>query len=134
MKKGVMLLTANELSQLYYLDREIADDERRLAEARSRAYVAKSSKIDAMPGGEYGSSVETAGTEIVDLENSVRVKREERERLKRFIDETPDSLIRQILRYRYEHHCSWHAVARRVGGGNTNESVRKAAQRYLEKS
>lgn len=129
-----MPLTANELSQLYYLDREIADDERRLAEARSRAYAAKNSKLDAMPGGELGSSVEAAGSEIVDLERSIRAKREERDRLKRFIEDAPDSLMRQILHYRYECRSSWHGVARRVGGRNTNESVRKAAHRYLEKT
>ncbi|MBQ8893384.1 MAG: hypothetical protein IJ043_03130 [Clostridia bacterium] len=127
-------MTAQELSQLYYLEREIAEEEERLAEVRARGYTAKGSKLDAMPGGEVGSSVEAIGSEIVDLERRIAAKRRELARLKDYISTVPDSLIRQILHYRYELRCSWHGVARRVGGGNTNESVRKAAHRYLQKN
>lgn len=127
-------MTTRELKQLYYLEREVAEDERKLAELRTKGYSAKTSKLNAVPAGEFGSSVEALGTELADLELALERKREEVERLNGFIDGTEDSLIRQILIYKYRENCSWHSVARKVGGYNTNESVRKACVRYLKKT
>lgn len=127
-------VTTRELKQLYYLEREIEDGERRLAELKEKGYSARTSKLEAIPGGGNGSSVETVGTEIADFENALNAKKAEVQRLNDFIDGTEDSLIRQILTYKYRENCSWYSVARKVGGYNTNESVRKACARYLERS
>lgn len=45
----------------------------------------------------------------------------------------PDAHMRRILQLRYVQGLSWDEVAARIGGGNTEDSVRKAAGRYLAK-
>ena len=41
--------------------------------------------------------------------------------------------LRVILRYRYVEGLDWWGVADKIGGNETNETVKKAAQRYLDK-
>ena len=45
-----------------------------------------------------------------------------------------DSRVRLIASLRYRDGLSWEDVARRVGGGNTEDSVRKAFTRFFEKN
>ena len=40
-------------------------------------------------------------------------------------------LTRRIFELRYIDGCNWVQVARRIGGGNTAESVRKRHNRYI---
>jgi hypothetical protein len=51
-----------------------------------------------------------------------------------YINGIDDSLIRQILSLRYVNGLTWEQVAASIGGGNTADSVRKAAERFLEKA
>lgn len=54
--------------------------------------------------------------------------------IERFIGTVSDSFIRRIITFRYVDHMSWNRVADKMGGGNTEDSVRKALDRYLEKT
>lgn len=54
-------------------------------------------------------------------------------RLTCFIAGVEDSLIRQILRFRYIDMFSWNEVAKRVGGNNTADGVRKIAERFVQR-
>ena len=56
----------------------------------------------------------------------------ERNRLERYIADIPDSLTRQIFALRFINGLSWVHIALDVGGGNTEEGVRKRVYRYLE--
>ena len=47
-----------------------------------------------------------------------------------YIGSVQDSLVRQILTLRFVDGLSWTAVAHRIGGGNTEESVKKAFYRF----
>lgn len=49
-----------------------------------------------------------------------------------FITTIKDSHIRRIVSLRVIEGCSWSEVAKRIGG-NTEDSVRKAFNRYIEK-
>lgn len=49
-----------------------------------------------------------------------------------YIENINDSLIRQILTLRYIDGLPWKIVAERIGGNNTEQSVRKVAERYLK--
>lgn len=51
-----------------------------------------------------------------------------------FIESIDDSLIRQIIALRYINGLSWGQVAASIGGGNTADSVRKVAERFLMKN
>lgn len=50
-----------------------------------------------------------------------------------FIASINDSHIRRIINLRVVDGLSWNKVADRIGGGNTDDSVRKTFDRFMEK-
>lgn len=50
-----------------------------------------------------------------------------------FIASLDDSRMRRIINLRFIEKLSWVAVAHRIGGGNTEDSVRMAFNRFMEK-
>lgn len=130
-------MTLKELSQLYYLNREIERDKERLEALRARASAPGSPNYDGMPKSpSYETRLERYVAEIVDLEVIIQAKitqcLHERARLERYIAEIPDSLTRQIFQLRFINGLTWVQIAFSVGGGNTEEGVRKRVYRYLE--
>jgi len=128
-------MTKKELSQLCWLKREIAGDRERLRELESRA-VSAGVQLTGMPGaGGIRDTVGRYASEMADLRHSIDSKRqrcwEELQRLVRYIDTVEDSLMRQILTARYVEGKSWNQVADSIGGGNTEDSVRMAHNRFL---
>lgn len=131
-------MTLNELSQLYWLTREIEADRRRLQELEQKASAPSSVNLSGAPRiNREVSSVELMAERIVELKNAIQKKQEkniaERIRLERYISEIPDSYLRQTFYYRFVLGLSWRQVAFRLGGGNTADGVRKACRRYLDK-
>lgn len=131
-------MTLKELSQLYYLNREIEMDQRRLEELRAKAANPSSAPLDDMPhGANVTSRVERYVAEIVDLSAIIAAKQEqcmhERSRLERYISGIDDSLTRQIFTLRFVNGLSWLQVAAHIGGNNTDKSVSKTCYRYLER-
>ena len=55
-------------------------------------------------------------------------------RIIRYIASVDDTFIRQIIKYRFIELMSWNDVADKMGGYNTEDSVRKALSRYLRKN
>lgn len=132
-------MTLRELSQLYWLDREIARDRERLAELRASLECVGAADYDGMPKGSGVSNrLEMCIAEIVDLEAIIQAKMtqclHERNRLERYIAEIPDSLTRQIFTLRFVNGMSWVQVAHSVGGGNTEGSVKMICYRYLRQT
>ena len=131
-------MTTKELSQLYYLNREIEDCRKKLEELEEQRGVC-AMQLDGMPHGQgpKKSRVEQLAAEIVDLKAIIHAKQieciHERNRLNRFITDIPDSLTRQIFEYRFSDCLSWDGVADRCGGENSGESVRMRCYRYLKK-
>ncbi len=130
-------MTLKELSQLYYLNREIERDQERLEKLRARASAPGAPNYDGMPKSPgFENRLERYIAEIVDLEAIIQAKitqcLHERARLERYIAEIPDSLTRQIFQLRFINGLTWVQIAFSVGGGNTEEGVRKRVYRYLE--
>ena len=130
-------MTLKELSQLYYLNREIEMDQQRLRELEVKA-LPGAQVITGMPHGSGVSDVVGRyAAEIADLRGIIEAKHQqclyERSRLERYIAGIDDSLLRQILTYRFINGLPWHQVAACIGGGNTADSVRMACYRYLGK-
>jgi len=46
----------------------------------------------------------------------------------------PDARIRTILRYRYVNGLDWWTVADKMGGRETNETVKKVSQKYFKEN
>lgn len=132
-------MTLKELSQLYYLDREIKLDRERLAELRSDLMNPKSPSYDGMPKSPNPDPVmERCVAEIADLEAIIQAKIEqrvyERSRLERYIADIPDSLTRQIFTLRFIEGLTWEQIAAKTGGYNTAKNCSNICYRYIRQS
>ena len=132
-------MTLKELSQLYYLNREIERDQERLEQLRARVSAPGSPNYDGMlKSPSFENRLERYIAEIVDLEAIIQAKitqcSHERARLERYIAEIPDSLTRQIFTLRFVEGLSWQRVAFGVGGDCTADGARMACNRYIKKS
>ena len=130
-------MTLQELSQLYYLRKEIERDIEKLRELELMAHpgAQRMSGTPRSPG--VSDMVGECAVRIADLKSEIENKHSrcllERERLERYILEIDDSMLRLIFEYRFMECAGWNEVALRIGGGNTAESVKKACYRYLKK-
>lgn len=129
-------MTVKELSQLYYLKREIKHDQRRL-EALENQIGVGATVLDGMPKSPNwnNSKVERLAVEIVDLRAIIAAKQiqliHEQQRLERFINAITDSETRLILKLRFVDGLSWVIVAKHLGEGHTPDRVKKVCYRYL---
>ncbi len=112
-------MTKKELSQLYYLNREIEEQQRRLHELEGLA-TSCVSRITGMPNvqGIY-DKVSKYAAEIADLKSLLDLNLKkcfyELHRLNRFIESVEDSQMRMILSLRYVNGLSWQQVAYSIG-------------------
>lgn len=132
-------MTLKELSQLYYLNREIERDQEQLEKLRAIASAPGSPNYDGTPKSpSFENRLERYIAEIVDLEAIIQAKitqcLHERNRLERYIAEIPDSLTRQIFQLRFINGLTWAQIAFSVGGGNTEGGVKMICYRYINKS
>ena len=133
-------MTLNELSQLYWLNREIEMDQERLAELEQKATSISSPNLSGVPGGSnhFDNKIQRYVADIVDLQMIILAKQQqcihERNRLERYIATIPDSLTRQIFTLRFINGLPWRQVAAHIGGNNTEDSVKKTCYRYIDKS
>lgn len=127
-------MTVRELSQLHYLDGEIRQSRRRLERLERLLEGARAQA--AFDEGER-ELAEQCAREMAEirqgLEQSIQRRWQEMRRLLAYIEDIDDSLIRQILTCRYVDGKTWVKVAREIGGDNTEDSVKKAAYRYLQR-
>ena len=127
-------MTKQELAQLSYLNREIAMDRRRLLELQTAA-VDTSARISGLPRPAGRTDRAAIAKAIADctiiLEEKICAAAAEYTRLTHYIAGVEDSMIRQILTLRHIDGLSWAAIAMRIGGGNTPDSVRMAHDRYI---
>lgn len=130
-------MTLDKLSQLYYLNKEIKLEEKRLEELKSAA-IDTSAKITGLPYvGKISDKTAIAG-DIAEskniIENRIEKSVKEYTNINSFIAEIDDCLMRQILRHRFIDGFSWQKVAMSVGGNNTEGSVKMIFYRYLRNS
>lgn len=128
-------MTKKELSQLYWLSREIDRDKERLAELESAA-LPGAQKITGMPSG-AGLSDKTGNyaAEIADLRGVINANVSrcfyELNRITRYIASVEDSHMRLILTLRYINRLSWKQVAVGMGLEGDGSTQRKQHDSYL---
>lgn len=130
-------MTKKELSQLYWLNREIEADKRKLEELRLAA-VSATAKITGLPHvtgvrdkvGEIAVLIEEQ-SRLIELKKKQTVI--EYNRLMRYINSVDDSLMRQILTLRYVNGLSWQQVAFSIGESDESYPRRKHNE-FLRKS
>lgn len=125
-------MTRKELSQIYYINREIEMWERELESVTSL----QSPRLDGLPrGSETGDSTANKAlqaAEIREIINGLLAKLQlKRKEIYDYIATIDDSLMRQIIMYRCLSLCTWEEVAIYVGGGNSADSVRKLFVRFV---
>ncbi|MDL2287585.1 hypothetical protein LJB90_03395 [Eubacteriales bacterium OttesenSCG-928-G02] len=130
-------MTLRELSQLYYLNREIELDKSRIEELRAKAEDA-SRPITGMPGSrKTDNRVERYVAELVDLEAIIAAKQvqcvHEHNRLVRYIDDIDDSLTRQVFKLRFEKGLTWQEIAAKTGHKHSWKGLSNICYRYLKK-
>ena len=130
-------MTKKELSQLYWLNREIEADKRKLEELRLAA-VSATAKITGLPHvtgvrdkvGEIAVLIEEQ-SRLIELKKKQTVI--EYNRLMQYINSVDDSLMRQILTLRYVNGLSWQQVAFAIGESDESYPRRKHNE-FLRKS
>lgn len=131
-------MTKNELSQLYWLNREIERDRKKLLELEQAASSGTAKLTGMPPIGGVGRTVEVYGILLAEQQELIDAKTRqcmiEYNRLNRYIASVEDSLMRQILELRYVNGLNWTQVAMSIGGNNTADSVRKAHDRFLKQN
>ena len=128
-------MTIRELSQLYYLNREISDLKLKIAEIEAKA-TDTSVKITGMPHAPTaGDKIEKLIAELYyyksTLNNRLEQCRLELIRLNDYISKCDDSLTRQILTYRFVNGLPWTQVAASIGG-TSEYAVKHIAYRYIQ--
>ena len=131
-KRGI---TKRELSQLYYLSREIKRDKRRLKELEALA-EGTTQHLTGMPiAPGFGDKTARYAIEIMELKEIIECNMRrcmiEYNRLIRFISSVEDSQIRQILTLRYVNGMTWQRIATEIG--ETDESYpRRKHNKFLK--
>ena len=131
-------MTVKELSQLYWLNREIGELQRRLMELNAKITAPRIPNMDGMPRASgNGYALENAVAELADIQAIITAKQQEviheRNRLERYISNIDDSLTREIFALRFINGLTWDQTAASIGGGNTAMSVRQCVYRYLKR-
>lgn len=131
-------MTKKELSQLYYLKKEIKEQQRRLSELEALA-TSPCAKITGLPNGNgVSDKIANYATEIADLKSLLDLKLKkcfyELNRLDRFISSVKDSEMRIILTLRYSQGLSWQQIAQNMGVLGDGSTERKKHNRFLKLS
>lgn len=128
-------MTKKELEQYRSVVAEIRETEERIKENTVTDTVS-GSDVE-FPYTKHSMSV--AGLEKNEYNNILLARRNklqrQRRKVERYVDGIEDSLTRRIFRMRYiegEVRPSWQWIAFKVGGGNTESSVKKRVYRFLK--
>lgn len=131
-------MTKKELSQLYYLRKEIKEQQKRLSELEALA-TSCTAKITGLPNGNgVSDKIANYATEIADLKSLLDLNLKkcfyELNRLDRFISNVKDSEMRIILTLRYSQGLSWQQIAQNMGVLGDGSTERKKHNRFLKLS
>lgn len=133
LRKGNEGVTVKELSQLYYLRKRIAYLKDKIEQTRAKAEKVTSS-ITGMPRGGKHTDYKD---ELADLNSLYKRLLEktaiEEKKLTDYIEQVEDIQLKNIMQYRFAECLTWGEVAIKIGGNNTENSVRMRVYRHLDK-
>lgn len=131
-------MSKEELSQIYYLNREIKMWQKELERLECQSLL-KGQQLSGMPSG--GGNIDKVGDLAVKktdiqliIEGKLKEIQLQRERIIGYINSIEDSMMRQIVFYRNVSCMSWRQVSVEIGGNNTEDGIRKLYDRFLEKN
>ncbi len=89
-------------------------------------------KIEGFPYPEYSRKKTLLYSRKATLTNLEMELLETLNKVEEFIASLEDSRMRRIINLRFIEGLSWNKVADRIGGGNTEDSIKKAFYRFME--
>ena len=129
-------MTKKELSQLYYLKKEIKEQQRRLKELEILATNCTANVTGLPNGNGVSDKIANYATEIADLKSLLDLNLKkcfyDLNRINRFIDGVQDSKMRMILTLRYVQNLSWQKVAFAIGE-HDEQYPRRKCNNFLKK-
>jgi hypothetical protein len=130
-------MTRKELSQVFYLNKEMKMWEEKLNELRSKS-LEGTQKITGMPFANTNDCSDKTFehiSRIMELQSDIEVFRTNIERkvseIEKYIMTLDDSILRQIIEYRCCQLKSWRDVAAMIGGDNTPDGCRMMFDRQF---
>lgn len=131
-------MTKKELSQLYYLKKEIKEQQRRIAELEAAATKC-TANISGMPSGKgISDKVGKYAARIADLKAilDLNLKKSfyELNKLTRYIESIEDSEMKLIFSFRYIQNMSWYEISKNLGSLGDGSTERKKHNRFLKVS
>lgn len=139
-------MTTAKLKQYRALRREIEVLNRAIVEIGTRGPATTSDTVSSAAEWPYSlHSIQIEGLDWSgysrEMERVLRLRETAKARaeadlaeIEGFIAGIEDSIVRQSVRGRYIEGLSWQQVAQRVGGGNSEDGIKKMCYRYLEKN
>ena len=129
-------MTKKELSQLYYLKKEIRAQQQRIKELETVASSC-TSNINGLPSGKGASDkIGNYAAQIADLKSLLDLNLKkcfyELNRLNRYIQSVEDSQMRMILTLRYVNGLTWRQIAKSLGVAGDGSTERKKLNRFLK--
>lgn len=127
-------MTRKELSQIYFLTKELTMWQERLKALQSESLV-KATRITGMPTakGNNADMIFDRAAREVEIKEVIEAFTiniaEKKNKIERYIQTLDDSLLRMIIEYRCCQLMSWEEAAAKIGGGTTPESCRKIFSR-----
>lgn len=127
------------LMEAFYLEQEIDQWKKQLARLKEASLTPNMCMDkERVAGGRCADFTGDLATEIADLERKIRKKVYELTRMKNRIAEyilgIEDSQTRLIFHMRVYDLMTWNAIADKIGGMNSEDSVKKRYYRYLKKN
>ena len=129
-------MTIEDLQELFYLDKLIDFENERLDDLRAKLDLHSPAISDMPKASGAKDKIGEIVPEIVDkarqLEIDLADLEARRKRLQDFIRVLPNIRIRIIMSLRFIDQLTWTEVAAKIGGKETEDTVKKAVYRYLE--
>lgn len=130
-------MTLQELYSEPYLEQEIEDYKQMILSLREQAERITPVLSDMPRGGGTNDKVGNLATEIAlytdFLEKAMAKKVEQQRKIHLYIEGVDDPVVRRIMFKRFVEQKKWRQVADEMGGLNTEDSVRKKCERYVQK-
>ncbi len=131
-------MTLGDLQQLFYLDKLIERQKEMLEDLHEKLglHSPTISDMPKSPGAKdkIGDIVPEIADQAVELDKQIQLMEKKRKELTEYIMKVPNIRIRLILIYRYLDQLPWMEVADKIGGKETEYSVKHTVYRYIERT
>lgn len=130
-------MTIKELSEAYYIQKIIDRYDEKIAQLYA-SLEPGGMNFSGMPSDHSPKNrIEEVVAKVDEIKRKKRIEEIKQNaakaRIDKFIDECGNPQIRLILMYRFQDFLKWEDVAAKLGGNNTEDSVKKACYRFLKK-